>query len=74
MSWSPNLFAPAVLSNIRHLQDTSKTGVGYILPGGDKIGLCLQYYIDDQIKAQNKDGNIRINPLSDTGTVFNRFV
>ena len=74
MSWEHNVFAAAVLDNLRHIQTTTVSGIGRVLPEKELIGRCLQNYVDSVTEAKIKEGQARINPLGEANSIIAKYV
>jgi hypothetical protein len=68
------LFTTAVLNNLRHLRETTNSGIGYILPEPELIGRGIKDFVDRKIAAVNSAGGRRINPIGQSNNITDIYV
>ena len=68
------LFTTTVLNNLRHLRETTNSGIGYILPGPELIARNIKDFVDRKIEQVNSAGGKRINPIGDSNNITDIYV
>lgn len=62
------------MAGVQELEESSRSGVGVVIPPGNVIGRCLQKFVDDATQSQLDRGQIRINPLGEVGSIISRYI